>query len=842
MSGLVHMGELQLVRPNDSIEVIEVTGAIQRGEMLALNTQKNNDTMINVISASDIGKLPDRNAAEAVQRIPGVSIERDQGEGRFVAIRGLPAQWNSATLNGNRIPTAEEETTSRATAFDFFPSDMIEYVEVTKALTPDMEGDAIGGSVNFITRKAATKRTLKVDAAVGTHEQAHDGRDYSANILYGDRSESGRLGFILNANIWKRDWATDNFEPRRDSDAGIYRLELRDYTGSRETYGFSGGVEYELDNGEVYATGMYGSLRDDETHYKHRYRFDKARIEQQSIRNELVTEMQGFELGGEHFIGDSSVLDWQLATYVNEFSYGDKPSSDDASYFVMRFDQKNVPYTGLDDRGEGNNAYNQIDGGSDHGDWPSTHLPEGFQMNPKEMALSWVELYKVDVKERDKLVAQLNFEHFLTDDLSIKSGIKYRDKARQARFADEFYRWDNSKGDVPVLADFVLADQPGRADYLSNSPVDYQAQFAQVADTDRLAQFWNTHRDSFILDEDESALVSNGGALGRHFDVSEQHYSAYAMANWEINEHWLLVSGVRLTDTRTKVSGYTYLKDKAEVKPSTEKKSYLSVLPSLHLKYSPDELTNWRLALTRSFSRPDFGALSPGATYSEADNELNSGNPQLNPSYSTNIDLLYEHFFESVGVISAGLFYKDISDPIFMDSVIGDYEGRSGVSINKPQNGDDASLWGAEFAFNHSLSILHDSLESFGVMANYTWLDSSMTVPGRGETTQIPRQADKLYNVSVYFDNSQFSARLALNYKGDYIESHGKNANFDSYYGAYSSLDFSASYSFSAQAQLYIELNNLTDESLQYYLGNESRPLQVEYYGMRGMLGFSYRF
>jgi TonB-dependent receptor len=841
-SGLVDMGDLQLVTSTKNIEVIQVKGAIQRGEMLALNSQKSNDTMINVISASDIGKLPDRNAAEAVQRIPGVSIERDQGEGRFVAIRGLPAEWNSATLNGNRIPTAEEETTSRAAAFDFFPSDMIEYVEVTKALTPDMEGDAIGGSVNFITRKAATKRTLKVDAAVGTHDLAPDGRDYSANILYGDRSENDRFGFILNANIWKRDWATDNFEPRRDSDGGIYRLELRDYTGRRETYGFSGGVEYELDSGKIYAAGMYGSLRDDETHYKHRYRFDKARIEQQSIRNELITEMSGFEFGGEHFIGDSSTLDWQLATYVNEFSYGSKPSADDASYFVMRFDQKNVSYEGLEDRGEGNNAYNQVDGGTDSGHWPSTHLPSTFKMDPNEMKLSWVELYKINVKERDNLVAQLNFEHFLTEDISIKSGLKYRDKERNARFADEFYKWDDTKGNIPVLADFVLSDQPGRSDYLSDSPIDYQAQFSQVADTDVLAQFWNENRDNFILDEDESALVSNGGALGRHFDVSEQHYSAYAMVNWDINEQWLLVSGLRLTDTRTEVRGYTYLADEGVLKPSNEKKNYLAVLPSLHLKYSSDELTNWRLALTRSFSRPDFGALSPGSTYSEADNELNSGNPQLDPTYSNNVDFIYEHFFESVGVVSAGLFYKDIKAPIFMDSVFGDYEGRSGVVINKPQNGDNASLWGAEFAFNRSLGFINDSLESFGVMANYTWLDSKMKVPGREDSTQIPRQADQLYNLSVYFDNNHYSARLALNHKGAYIESHGKNTDFDSYYGAYSSLDFSASYSFSAKAQFYLELNNLTDEPLKYYLGNENRPLQVEYYGVRGMLGFSYTF
>lgn len=106
---------------NDTIEEIIAVGQIQRGEMAAANNQKNAKSIKNIISADGIGKLPDRNAAEAVQRIPGISIERDQGEGRFVAVRGLPAQWSSASINGDRLPTAEEETTSRATAFDFFP-------------------------------------------------------------------------------------------------------------------------------------------------------------------------------------------------------------------------------------------------------------------------------------------------------------------------------------------------------------------------------------------------------------------------------------------------------------------------------------------------------------------------------------------------------------------------------------------------------------------------------------------------------------------------------------------------------------------------------------------------
>ena len=845
-------GEIKKLKPitlfaannNNAIEEIIAVGQIQRGEMAAANNQKNAKSIKNIISADGIGKLPDRNAAEAVQRIPGVSIERDQGEGRFVAVRGLPAQWSSASINGDRLPTAEEETTSRATAFDFFPSELIEFVEVSKALTPDLEGDAIGGNVNFITKKAPDDFVFNTNFAIGQNELA-DGTNYSANLLYGDRLLDDKLGFLINATAWQRDWATDNYEPRRGNDGlGIYRLELRDYTGTRETYGLNGAVEYQLEQGTISATAMYGTLIDDETHYKHRMRFDKNRAEVQHIRNELITEMTGLELEAEHYFGYDKTLSWKLSSYENEFRYGNTPNSEDNSYFVVRFDQKQVGFQGLEDRGTGKNyAYNTIDGGSDPWNAISNHLPSDFSFDPANTNLSWVELYKIFVNEKDKIVASADFEWQVDANLTVKIGAKYRDKERVARFSDEFYAWDEANyGAAPSLSDFTLADQPGRNDFLNELAIDYQQQFSQVVDTGDLAQFWNTNKEKFVLDKSESALIENGGALGRNFDVNEQHTSLYGMATYTINNDWEILGGLRLTQTDTEVNGYTYLADEDRVTPSHAKNDYLSVLPALHVTYHSGEQTNYRLALTRSFSRPDFGSLTPGATYLEADNELVTGNPELEPTYSNNVDLMVEHFFERVGLVSAGLFYKDISDPIFQSSSIGQFNDNSGVNIVRPENGDSAWLAGIEMAFNRDLGFINPTLDSFGVMVNATFMDSQMSIPDRGDKVAIPRQADNLYNFTLYYDDSFFAARVALNYKGEYIEEHGRDRQSDSYYGENVSVDFTTSYQLNENALVYLELNNLTNEPLKYYLGDENRPLQVEYYGVRGMVGINYQF
>lgn len=818
------------------IEEVVAVGHIFEGQAKALDTQRNSNRILNAISADGIGKLPDRNAAEAVQRLPGVSIERDQGEGRFVAVRGLPAQWSSASLNGDRIPTAEEETTSRATAFDFFPTEMIESVEVSKAVTPDMEGDAIGGNVNFITRTAPSERTLDVTLGTNYNEKA-DGSGYNLNIFGGDRSDDGKWGYVVNASTYIRDWATDNYEPRRSGN-GIKRLELRDYTGERETKGLNLAGEYILDNGDkIYASTMYGSLVDDETHYKHRYRFDKDRVELQHIHNILTTELSGNQLGGEHQLTEDSLLEWKVSNYDNHFYYGDVPNGGDKSYFVARFDQKNVGFVNLEDRNGKDLAYNIVDGGTDPNDGISTHLPDGFQYDPSTMALSSIELYKVDVREKDKAIAQLDFTHDINYDLQLKFGAKYRQKERIARFSDEFYTWTGTEP-APVLGDFNLSDQPGRNDYLEELSINYSDSLSQVADVEDLEDFWNKNKDQFTLSAD-SATVENGGALARNFDVEETHLAGYGMATYNLADETTFVGGVRIEQTKTTVDGYTSV-DGGGIAPSKKDKNYTSILPSLHVTQALDDDSNLRFALSRTFARPDFGALAPGKSYSEAEETVQVGNPDLDPTYSNNFDALYERYFGNDGIVSAGLFYKSITDPIFTSSEDGTFSGND-VEFNMYDNGDAAWLTGAELAFSHRLDFIDDSLQNFGVQTNYTRMRSVMELPD-GRKAAIPRQADQLYNFAAFYDDSEFAIRVAVNHKGKYIQEHGSSSDSDEFYGEYTSVDMSASYNPTEQLMIFLEANNLTNEPMKYYKGSEGRPLQVEYYGMRGTLGVKYSF
>jgi TonB-dependent receptor len=854
---LVDVGSLKLNTNDSTLEEVVTVGYMRRGAMMSMNMQKESNNIKNVMSADGIGKLPDRNAAEALQRMPGVSIERDQGEGRFVAIRGLPAQWNSTSINGDRLPTAEEETTSRAVALDFFPTDMIELVEVSKAITPDMEGDAIGGNVNFITRRAPNEQILSVNLGAGTSEKA-EGGSQSLNMLYGDRSDDGKFGFLINGTAWVRDWATDNYEPRRavddDGIAGVHRLELRDYTGTRSTYGLNMAGEYLLDNGLVYAKAMYGALSDEETHYKSRVRFNKNRVELQHIYNELNTQMYGFEIGGEYNFDFNTRLEWKLSTYQNQFEYGDIPNNEDNAYYVVKFKQS-VDFD--DEVGMRNNVnttsgliYNTIDGGTDPALEIGTHLPSNWSMDPTKAVLADVELYGIDIKERDKIVTQVDLIHAYNKQLEFKTGFKYRSKERNASFYDKFYGWNEAEyGATPTLAQVAadlnvdLVNQPGREDYLDNFAVDYQAIFPKVIPVDDLKRWWdeNNHKLTFL--DGDSEVVENGGGLSRNFDLEETHLSLYGMATYKPSDKWTILTGLRATQTKTDVDGFVAVENAQgrSVEPEHGSKNYWSLLPSLHATYHLNEMSNVRLALTRTFSRPDFGQLSPGATYSEMENQLKSGNPELDPTYSNNFDLMYERYFDDAGIISVGYFYKQIIDPVFSQSYQGTYRDQS-VTVKSPLNGDDAWLHGIEFATNTNLGFISKQFNNFGFAFNFTLMDSDMDIPERVDSAKISRQADALYNVSMYYDNGDVAARIAVNHKGKYIEDHGSNSSLDTYYGDYTSVDFTASYNITSQAMFYVELNNLTDEPLEYFTGSEQRPNQIEYYGIRGQIGFKYDF
>ena len=333
-----------------AMDAVNVSGLAQ-GQAKALSLQRSAGNIKNIVSSEMIERFPDQNVADAIQRLPGVALETDHGEGRYVQIRGAEAQLNTTTLNGIRIPSPED--TERTVSLDVIPSFLLGSIELVKALTPDMDGDAIGGSVNLITKNGFDYdgRTMNLKVAGGQRTMRGKNTTLAA-FNYADQLMDNKLGLIISTSYENNDMHTDNIEMEWDdkyeyvteevddeedetyvveeSDGIILTdLQLRNYSLARERMGITGNLDYKLNaNSKLYVRTMWNRYTDWEERDRLRFRFDKsvdeeepgsgydpadglavslARIERDLKSRTSISYINSYTLGGEHRFGNIDV-------------------------------------------------------------------------------------------------------------------------------------------------------------------------------------------------------------------------------------------------------------------------------------------------------------------------------------------------------------------------------------------------------------------------------------------------------------------------------------------------------------------------------------------------------
>jgi len=344
-----------------------------------------------------------------------------------------------------------------------------------------------------------------------------------------------------------------------------------------------------------------------------------------------------------------------------------------------------------------------------------------------------------------------------------------------------------------------------------------------VADPAASWDFFQQNRDSFELSSDDTREASDA----ENFDADENVFAGYAMTTLDFGR-LRVTPGVR----------FEYTGDYASTTAVSGSNDYTHILPGSTLRYQLDGRTNLRGAVTRSLARPNYRDLVPYRLVNREDEEIELGNPELEVTTATNVDLLFERYFQSIGVLSGGVFYKQLSDYIYSstyDLGSGTYAGFEAV---QPVNGGDATLWGVELGLNRQLTFLPGALAGLGLYTNYTFTDSDAEIVGRGSGNRLPGQARHTANVAVSYDLGGFSTRLAWNYFGDFVDEVGEDAADDRIGAAHRQFDLAASYQINRGLQAFLEVINLTDECFCFYRGDESRPEQQEWYSRWGHVGF----
>jgi TonB-dependent receptor len=831
VSGVTVRADFKLNQDNRVTENVVVTASRERGEVEALNEEKNSQNIVDVLPEEVITSLPNANLADAIGRLPSVSLERDEGEGKYVQVRGSEPRMTNVTINGVHIPSVSgsNEGFGRQIKLDAFPSDLVGTVELFKTTSPDQDGDAIGGSVNILTKTAGDEQSYSF-SALGGYTDLQGGRpSYQLNGTYSNRFGPDKaLGFVLGGTY---DWngrAINDIEPvpavvtlaDGSTTTAFNTMDIRNYRYDRSRYGFAGGLDYRLaENSALYLKGLFTQFQN----YGDRWvttptagnfltptLTDATGNYSASVQNRRPNE-QTYSIAG----GGKSDLQTVLLDYVVSYSHARQ----------NRINQEQADFNGP-------SAAFQVN--SNNGYFP-TLTPIG--VNPLDPSLYQLADYRITDERsaaRDIGIAlnatiPLNFGSYPSE---IKIGGKYRDENKVVTTNDRFFN---------AIGTYLMSQG---IDTSIHDPGYYFGRYTAgpYASLGAVTNYFNQNPGAFEEDTNTEHLQNDPNNFTAHEKVS----AGYIMDTTTFGNLQLRF-GVRVEHTNAGYTGNQVNLDAdgnwISTQPTSGNNSYTNWLPSISLRYALDPNTNLRAVYGWLIGRPDYGDLAPSLFVSDVQRQLNAGNPNLKPTQSRSYDLLFEHFIGTVVVVSVGGFYRTLKDPIYpgSSSIVhgGIYDG---FEIIQPINGPSAKIYGAEVAWQQHLSFLPGVLQGLGILANYTYSGSQATFdPSTGRTGTAPLQRNTPHeaNFGLTYDSGPFSARAALTYNSatvfvynykDGADGGLKGPNGDTYLFPHTQIDLQVSYTLSNGISIVASGLNLNNEVFGFYNGSPQWFIQREYY------------
>ena len=862
-----------------SMEGVNVTGLAQ-GQAKALSQQKSAGNIKNVVSRDQMEKFPDQNVADVLQRLPGVALESDHGEGRYVQIRGAEASLNTTTINGVKVPSPEDV---RKISLDIIPSYSLGSVEVTKAITPDMDADAIGGHVNLITKNAFDYDGQFMEAKVaGGHRPLYGKSGSMGAFTYGNQFMDGNLGLIVSGSYEFNDMKTDNIELEwndkyetvsdvvdseedetyvvDETDGVIINdMQLKNYSLSRERVGVTTSLDYKLANdSKLYLNFISNTYTDNENRNRLRYRFDKsvdeetpgsgysnvtstagtanlARIARELKSRSSISKINSFSLGGDHALGKLG-LDWAFTkSYAEEL----RDPSVNAEFIVKDI---NMAYEFTDNNHPQITSFTDEDGAAF-----DQHDLSKYELDAIELEGNYIPNKKSPngnlVSGEDQVIA-FNMSMPLSiggGNGEVKLGAKLSRKDKKSdKSGAEVWEWD---GDDDLIMQGFNMDIEGE-DYMDGNYV-----HTNGLDVKKIRDHMSKYLGSYaILPMYEDAILET-------WDAIEDIAAFYGMADMKFGKV-NFIGGVRMESTSSTYNSWAGAVEDAEDNEGTIEESlaayftaqkvtkeYTNVLPMAHVRYEVNDQALVRAAYTETIARADFAALVPFIAADGDDAE--AGNPELESAHSQNIDIMLEYYPAGLGVFSFGYFSKSIDNYIYT-STLQDVSIRGGFKVydevSMPVNGENATLSGWEMNFVKNLDFLPGPLSNLSLYFNYTSTDSEADYGGNREKSTFPGQAPSTGNLSFAYETSKLTARFSQSIADQYLVEVGGDKDEDIYYDPANRLDLSLSYNLNNKITLFADMLNITNVPHVYFMGDASKPVEKEVYGSTIKIGTNYRF
>ncbi len=774
----------------------------------ALDKQTAASGIVNVVHADGIGQLPDNNAAEALARLPGVSVERDQGEGRFIRVRGLGPDYNAVNINGALTPASQSDR--RAPGLDLVPAGLIRALEVQKTLTPDQDANSLGGTVTVRTLSAFDQPGRLFTLELGANHDQNAGETRPrGSVAFADRLLGGRFGVAMAVSADQRRFASDNVETGGDWDDGrLHSVELRRYEITRERLGAALNLDFKPDDSSlIYLRSFSSRFTDEESRQSMKIEFAKA---QAPGETGAATVSRGLKDRREINRSSAVVLgtewardDWKAWAEAGAGRASeDKPDTLSSSAFTASI--AGLGYT-------------------------DTVRP----MPTPAAGLDDASRYKFNKAKVERSLATDRVRHAKLDlerafdvgdwDLALKGGLKAtrRDKdGEQETFAPTAKLLTKAPYNLPSA-------QLGLTNFLNGQTVDYPwTAFGPGIDAAKLRALYGAYALTGFRDAVDSEV--------NDFQMKERTDAGYLQARLERGGmQW--IAGVRHERTRFEADGRSNTDGTlGNTRTETARGHWL---PALLLRQQLAGDTVLRAALTHSVVRPSFGQLSPGLAVDG--DEATVGNPSLRPLRSRNLDLGVEKRLGRDGAVSAYVFHKKIRDFAFQTDLGGSAGWEDFSHVETFANGGDATVRGLELSWSQALSGLPAPWNGLVMGANGSFVRSRAQIgaydQGQWVSRRIalPSQSDRSINLNLGWESPAFGARVALNHKSPYLLEVGDvlDAAQDRRVDTQNQVDASMRIRLMKGLDLQVEALNLTNERYYVYQGDKAHNVQFEQYG-----------
>jgi TonB-dependent receptor len=861
-----------------STEIV-VTGIV-RSLADAAEIKRKSDSVVDVIAAEDIAKFPDQNIAESLQRVPGVQIDRNKGEGASVSVRGLGSNFTSTFYNGRVIPSPAG---GRDFSFTSLGSDFVRTLEVIKTPTADLLDGGLAAAINVkVTRPLDVGRNRTSLSLEGIYEENPD--KFSPHVsFYANRILiPGTLGVSLGVDYKERSviqagfnsWGLERKTETRALDydrngtvGGPYRLHhalaLWSDEGEFRRLNIVGGVQFRpAPNVDLYVDGLYSRFVDDYIRYEHQIRFTNIGTSAARIHGSEITS--------------DGIITYLDADGVDNRAGGRDTYVEDTTYSIAaggnaRFGALTLSAEGSYSRARRLNSFVQLsmitrarasyDFRDDMGSIPKVSFNRGYDpFDPAPYSLFAIN-GELESPTRDSN-QDLRFDASYDVSGSLLTRIKAGVYVAEAQKSYYFNRYTFSPQLTATMLGLPYTTTEGGSVPATTlvRVEDYSKyvgeQIGHYLAPDRDKVFANVSLEDFLA---RSPTYTD---QTQNYVVNEKTVAAYGRLDFSSpDESWSANLGLRYTRTRLSSEGAApdfaqviIQNDGSTIVPAATavavRNDYEYWLPSFNFRWEVAPDFQVRLALNRAITRPDLGILTPRTSINGLQRTISSQNPNVKPYLANQADLSFEYYLGRAGILSAAFFYKDVENFIITRETTETHTvrlesgGTETLTFRRtaPANGTDATVKGVELAAQIPFTFLPGPLQGLGFSGNVTFLDTSdVKTSENGAPVPVTGVSKRSFTVGGYFEHDGFGLRANYNWRSRYVVSQLANFGDGQFTEPYGQLDVSGSYAFSRNLSLRIDASNLT-HAIQRRTNNIGLLRNTYDYGRRFSAAVRLRF